>query len=151
MSNKIQINIRAEGQKDLDVISSLMQDATVRVGDLAYDRNSHQFACLANRFRWENKEVEREERIRSILRFEHVLKTVYKNIPLKKTNHTLNLLSLDCVEGEDFEKTIIFVFSGFASIKIKVECIEVFLKDLTKPWKTNNKPEHSITQDLEKN
>jgi hypothetical protein len=147
MTGGTQITIKAEDAKDLEVISSLMQDATIRVGDLAYDDNSHQFACLANRFRWEKRGRKKVERIRSILRFEHVLKTSFKNIPVNTPAHILNFLSLDCIEGEGGAKSLILVFSGFATIRINVECLEGFLEDITNPWITKNTPEHSILKD----
>ncbi len=138
------ISIKAEDKNDLEVISSLMQDATVKVEDLAFEKGSHQFACLANRFRWEKKDGKKGERIRSMIRFEHVLNTSLQNIPLNSPSHVLNFLSLGCTEGEDGAKILTFVFSGFAAIRLEVECLEAFMEDMSEPWKTKNTPNHKI-------
>ena len=144
-----QVNIKAQDKKDIEVISTLLQDATFRVKDLAYDKKTHQFAGLANRFRWENKSSKKPERIRSMIRFEHVLKTAYKNIPFQTPNHVLNFLSLESSEEENGYLTLLINFSGFAAIKLNIECLDGYLEDLTKSWKAKHKPYHDILDNTE--
>ena len=39
--------------EDVPVISALMQDAAVRVDDIAFDAKARRFALVANRYCWE--------------------------------------------------------------------------------------------------
>ena len=39
--------------EDLQVLSCHLQDAVIRVGDMAYLRREMRFAAIANRFDWE--------------------------------------------------------------------------------------------------
>ncbi len=147
MSYVGKIIIKALDEKDLEVISALMQDAIIRVEDLEFEKNTHQFACLTNRFRWETIKTHKGERVRSLLRFEHVLNASYKHIPFKSPGHVLNFLSLDCQDIEEGLKILTLNFSGFAAIRLKVELIEAYLDDFLDHWETRHIPIHDILED----
>ncbi|MEO1318247.1 MAG: DUF2948 family protein, partial [Pseudomonadota bacterium] len=66
------LRLRAESAEDLQIISSLVQDAVARASDVAWMRRKRRLVLLINRFRWEDAEAaEREgrpfERVRSAL------------------------------------------------------------------------------------
>ena len=48
------LRLLAEDEEDLKIISAHVQDAVVRVGDLAYLPKARRFALLLNRYRWED-------------------------------------------------------------------------------------------------
>ena len=47
------LQLRAEDEEDLAVISSCLQDALVPLSDMQYDRAARRFVLAVNRFRWE--------------------------------------------------------------------------------------------------
>lgn len=139
------LKLKAETLKEVEVISSLLQDAAFRVDGMAYLKKEHRFALVANRFRWEteNQGKKLHQRVRSALRFEGVLKAYIKNIPLDKKDLVVSLLAIEAKKrGKDFIFTL--VFSGDGAIRLEAEMIEVYLEDRTGAWTTRNKPSHPV-------
>ena len=66
--------------EDLQVVSSHLQDAVVRVGDMAYVPSQKRFAAILNRFDWESAEKDGKgyKRLRTALRFDGVLRAQHK-------------------------------------------------------------------------
>jgi hypothetical protein len=84
--------------EDLEVISANLQDAVLRVGDIAYLKGQKRFAAIANRFDWGQasaKEPKKKAftRRRSGLRFERVLGAKVTQIDLRAKDLVLSLLS----------------------------------------------------------
>ncbi|MGB0844141.1 MAG: DUF2948 family protein [Alphaproteobacteria bacterium] len=52
------LRLRATSAEDTDVISTLMQDAIIRVRDIKFLKNESRFVGMFNRFRWELRSVE---------------------------------------------------------------------------------------------
>ncbi len=48
-----QLKLIALDEEDLEVVSSHLQDAVVRVGEMAYVPSQKRFAAILNRFNWE--------------------------------------------------------------------------------------------------
>ena len=48
-----QLKLLALDEEDLIVVSSHLQDAVMRVGDMAYLPSQQRFAAIVNRFDWE--------------------------------------------------------------------------------------------------
>lgn len=143
------MKLMAENREDLEVMSTFLQDAAVKVGDLAWQPDQHRFAAVLNRYRWEQnagagKDGARPERVRAGLRFEGVLKASYKNVPMTDPDHVLGLLTIEVEEGDDGAGLLTLACSGYASIRLEVECIEAYLEDLTRPWRALGRPEHSV-------
>ena len=65
------LRLRALDAGDLRVISALVQDAVVTVGEVAWMKGHRRFAALVNRFRWEGP-TRTPERVRSLLVIEGV-------------------------------------------------------------------------------
>ena len=49
------LSLGAEDDDDLAVISAVVQDATVRVADLAWEPRRRRFTLMLNRFLWEDQ------------------------------------------------------------------------------------------------
>ena len=47
-----QLRLIALDEQDLEVVSSHLQDAVVRVGEMAYLPSQERFAAILNRFNW---------------------------------------------------------------------------------------------------
>ncbi len=47
------LKLRAEDEEDLAVVSTILQDALVPVGEMAYLPEEKRFVLVANRFKWE--------------------------------------------------------------------------------------------------
>ena len=69
--------------EDIGVISAHLQDAIVSSEDIAHLIKSRIFLVQLNRFMWEDVEkgvFRKNKRIRTILKFDNVLKVISKNI-----------------------------------------------------------------------
>jgi hypothetical protein len=159
------LKIVAFDQHDLTVISAHLQDAVVRVGDMAYVPKERRFAVILNRFDWAQESESAQaggnkpeggkdaggkapatafRRYRSALRFEHVKSVQVQGFSQKKRKQVLSLLAIDFTalnEGEP-DGHITLYFAAGAAVRLEVEVIEGELRDLGPSWKTPAKPEH---------
>lgn len=139
------LKLIAFDEEDLAVVSSHLQDAVLRVADLAYLPSQRRFAVLLNRFNWEKAGDGPDagfERCRTALRFERVLGAQLKNLRPTAGERVLSLLSVHFEAGEPPSGYVTLIFSGDASIRLQVECIEAELKDLGPAWKARSQPQH---------
>ena len=146
------LKLKAESKDDLAVISAVLQDAVVRVGDLAYLPREHRFAMVLNRYRWEKEALDGAglgrrrdgERVRAGLHFNGVLKAQVQHVPLADRSHVMEILAIEVEEREDGAATVLLDFSGFATIRLEVECIDARLDDLSEPWSALRRPAHAV-------
>ena len=142
------LKLLALDTEDLGVLSAHLQDAVLRVSDIAYVPGEHRFAMIANRFDWENaaegkgQRKKNFQRRRSALRFDRVLGVQTQRMEPRAKDAVLELLAVQFEETDKPEGHITLVFSGGAAIRLHVECIEAELRDLGPVWKTKRKPEH---------
>src|ERR1700737_963667 len=90
---------------DLAVIAANLQDALVRVGDIAYMPRSKQFAMVAARFDWGQAAATKSgrpccERARTGLHFGRVLKASCLGFHCRDESLVLNLLDIGFKETE---------------------------------------------------
>src|SRR5262249_35005718 len=126
------LKLIALDEADLEVVSSHLQDAVVRVGDMAYVPSKRRFAALLNRFDWERAEGNGGKdfrRRRCALRFERVLGAKHRRVKPATDEKVLSLLAISFEPTEPPEGYVTLTFSGDASIELKVECIEAALSD----------------------
>jgi Protein of unknown function (DUF2948) len=138
------LKLLALDEEDLAVVSSHLQDAVVRVGDMAYVPSQKRFAAIVNRFDWESatKDGDRYQRRRTALRFDRVLRAQHKDLQPGKPDRVLSLLAIRFEVGEAPSGTVTLFFSGDVLIQLDVECVEAELRDLGPSWPTRHKPEH---------
>lgn len=140
--------------EDLEILSAHLQDAVLRVGDMAYLPKEKRFAAIANRFDWEKAQIAEKnggksyERRRAALRFDRVLGAKVKDIALAAPNTVLELLALQFEASDAPEGYINLYFAGGGTIRLHVECIEAELSDLGAAWSAKSKPDH-VEEDLE--
>jgi hypothetical protein len=132
--------------EDLKVLSCHLQDAVIRVGDMAYLKDEMRFAAIANRFDWEQAaqiDDATYRRRRSGLRFERVRAASVNGIDLKQKGTVLELLAMTFEPAEEPSGVLTLLFAGGGAIRLEVECIEAELRDLGAAWRTRLKPEHA--------
>lgn len=129
--------LRALDADDLKVISTLTQDAIFPITEMTWDRKKRRFALLINRFRWEaGKRVgdHPPERVQSVLVIEDALAVASQGIDLTDRDTILSLLALEWTPGEDGTGRITLVLAGDGAVAVDVECLEVTLRDVTRPY-----------------
>ena len=139
------LKLIALDEEDLAIVSSHLQDAVVRIGDMVYQPSKKRFAAVLNRFDWESAQGDNGKdfkRRRTALKFERVFGAQLKNVKPSAQERVLALLAVRFEPDEAPAGKVILTFSGDASIQLKVECIEAELKDLGPAWNTRSKPEH---------
>ena len=134
------LRLVAQDADDLQVISTLIQDAVFPVTELKFDAKRHRFAILLNRFRWEDRvEAERlgraYERVRSVLVVEDVRKVQSLGFDRADKDLVLSLLSMSFEPGEDGTGRLTLVLAGDGAIALDVEALEVRLDDVTRPYR----------------
>jgi hypothetical protein len=133
------LRLRALDGDDLNVISSIVQDAVFPITEMRWQRDQRRFALLLNRFRWEDASVaERRgrafERVQSVLAIDDVQKVVTQGIDRSDKDMVLSLLSVGFEPGEDGTGRVILTLAGDGAIGVDVEALEVTLRDVTRPY-----------------
>ena len=149
MSGDAKNNLKLIGknQEDLKIISAYTQDSIVAVKDMVFLQRSRIFIMLINRFMWEGVEkgmFRQNRRIRSVIKFEEVLKVKSREINQKNKNKRLECLTIKCNEISNNNYEIKFFFSGNGIITLISEAVEVVMDDLGKAWNVKYIPEHKI-------
>lgn len=141
------LKLIAFDSEDLAVISAHLQDAVLKVGDMAYLRREKRFALVANRFDWVaaangGSHARRFERRRAGLRFERVLAAKITGFELGAKDRCLELLAIQFETAEEPAGHVTLHFAGGGGVLLRVECIEAELKDLGAAWVTYSQPRH---------
>jgi hypothetical protein len=133
----VALRLRAEDEEDIAVISAILQDALVTVGDMAYVDEDRRFALFASRLRREGA-APGLERIRCAVRFDEVTTVRRQRFSPRDTERILVLLA---VRG-DAEGALRIDFAGGAGVRLEVGRILCHLEDLGEPWPTRRAPRH---------
>ena len=139
------LKLIAKSDEDLRVISAHLQDAIVKITDIVNLKKNNILLMQLNRFMWEDVEkgvFRKNKRIRSVLKFENVLKVTSKNVNQKKNDRFLDFLAIEMFKMPDKNFEMNLIFSGDIIIKLLVEVIEVTLDDQGSPWESKSKPRH---------
>lgn len=138
------LSLHARDLEDLSVVSSMIQDAILPVGDFTFLRDEARFVLALNRFQWENAVGDGPySRVHSGLRFEHVHSVQFRKIDKQNKKQILSLLAVAWAEGEDGDPDqVVLQFAGGAAVRLKVGELNCTLKDLGEPWPTQWKPGH---------
>ena len=141
------LKLIAKTDEDLKVISAHLQDSIVSLNDIANLKKNKIFLMQVNRFMWEDVEkgvLRKNKRIRSIIKFDHVIRVSSKNIQKNTKNKFLDFLAIETKEMPDKTQEMKLIFSGDSIIKIIAEVIEITLDDQGLPWDTKQKPKHKF-------
>lgn len=130
------LNLGAQDADDLQVISSLVQDAVFPITEMRWQAKQHRFGLLLNRFRWEDDSRSRHapERVQSLLVVDDVVAVSSQGIDRGETDLILSLLSIDFEPSEDGAGELLLTLAGDGALRLKVEALDVTLKDVTRPY-----------------
>ena len=139
------LKLIARTVEDLRVVSAHLQDAIVNINDIANLKKNKILLLQLNRFMWEDVEkgvFRKNKRIRSILKFENVIKVKSRNINLAGKDKFLDFLTIETNQMIDNNYEMKILFAGDSIVKVTAEVIEVTLDDQGDAWDTKNKPKH---------
>jgi hypothetical protein len=119
-------------KEDLDVVSAHLQDAQVTVADVHWRPAEKRLVLAVDRFDWPAAMATAPElrRCRAALRFDRVLACKCKNVDPASKDKILNLLAVEFAEVSPPGGAVLLTFSGGATLRLEVECLEVELADL---------------------
>ena len=139
------LKLIARTVEDLRVVSAYLQDAIVNLNEIANLKKNKILLLQLNRFMWEDVEkglFRKNKRIRTILKFENVIKVKSRNINLAGKDKFLDFLTIETNQMTDNNYEMKILFAGGSIVKIISEIIEVTLDDQGDAWVTKNKPKH---------
>lgn len=144
------LNLGAFDAEDLEVLSSLVQDAVFTMTDMAWRPQERRLALLVNRFRWEDKGRGRHgaERVRSLLVIDNVLSVASQGIDRGDTDTILSVLSVafEPDAADDVSGHITLTLAGDGALRARIEALEVTLRDVTRPYRapSGKAPDHGV-------
>jgi hypothetical protein len=133
------LRLHAVEPEDLAILSALVQDAVTEVGRAAWARRRRRFTVMLNRFRWEDAErALREgrpfERVQSLLVIDSVLRVRAQGVDPRAPETVLSVLALVFEPDEDGTGTLRVTLAGDGEVAIDVECLDVSLCDVSRPY-----------------
>ena len=140
------LKLIAKSADDLKVLSAHLQDSIANISEIANLDQNRIFLMQLNRFMWEDVEkgvFRKNKRIRTVIKFENVIKVYSKNINQSKKDKFLDFLTIETTQMPDKNYEMKIVFSGDSAIKVISEVIEVTLDDQGDAWITKNMPKHN--------
>ena len=137
------LRLLAQDPEDLAILSAHMQDASVRVGNMAWLPKAAIFALVADRFDWVAAEAGRCERCQTGLHFAGVARVQVRGFDPLASDTLLSLIGMVFTETDAPAGTVDLVFEGGAAVRLDVECLEAQLRDLGPRWQTEQQPGHA--------
>jgi len=120
--------IIARDPNGLQVISACCSEGKVKVEEIKFLKKNKIFLLLLDRVNYEN---EKNQKIKSICKFEFVDSVKSKNIDQNDKNSILELLAINLFKVEEkFEITLLFKNNAF--ITLTTEVLEATLEDQNK-------------------
>ena len=129
---------------DLEVVSTHLQDALVKVSDIMWRPQEKRLVVSLSRFDWLSAQAEKPEwrRCRSALRFERVNSCKCRSVNPHGKEDVLNLLAVEFSETDPPAGAVTLIFSGGGALRLEVECLEAELVDLGPSWAATDRPVH---------
>ena len=151
------LRLKGEDIEDLEILSALLQDAVVFVGEAAFAKSQGRFVLMVARFIWqdaEDKGMARRKRqriaeggdylrVRGALHFNFVRGVKARGVDQSEKAAPLDLLSLRAEKAENGFDLIHLSFAGGGEMMLEVDGIEYAYEDRSEPWATPIKPEHA--------
>ncbi|MEO1312655.1 MAG: DUF2948 family protein [Pseudomonadota bacterium] len=133
------LTLRAETAEDVPVLSALIQDAVLPASEISWSPRKMRFAALINRFRWEDKDAADKagrpyERAQATLVVRGVLKVASMGVAPGDRESILSVLALEFEQGSDGAGRLTLVLAGDGALALEVECLDVTLRDVTRPY-----------------
>ena len=139
MAKPARLQLLAEDQDDLAVISAALQDAVAKVGDIVFEAKARRLTIAFNRFRWE---AGARQRVRSALQLGGVLSVQARKIRRDRRDGVLELLTIGFEPQEAPGGLLTLSFAGGGDLRVRIECVDAVLADISQPWPTPREPAH---------
>lgn len=132
--------LRAESAEDLGVMAALVQDAVLPAAEISWEAKARRLVFLLNRFRWEDREAAEAEkrpyeRVQSLLVISGVTGVASQGFARQDSELVLSVLDLSFEPGEEGAGRVVLTLAGDGAIAASVECLEVDLRDVTRPYR----------------
>ena len=140
------LRLMAGDKDDLDVFSTVLQDAVAKVGDLAYISAERRFVLVANRFVWECAGTRKKGqflRVRAGVHFDDVMSVQFQHLKTEARDAVVELLALRFEPGADGGGAVRIDLAGGGAVRLEVESINAYLSDISDPWTTRSRPSHN--------
>ncbi len=138
------LRLIAFDSEDLAVVSANLQDALVRVGDMAWLPEQDRFALGLSRFDWVAAGDGQCERAVASLVFDRVRTVRQSHVPQREPNTILSLLAIVFEPTDAPAGHVLLTFSGGAALRLEVECLEAHLTDMGPRWTAKSRPGHAL-------
>ena len=136
------LKLRAHDSEDLAVISALLQDALVPLGDITYLPHETSFIMAMNRYRWERSDM--RLRVHSGVRFDTVQRAQFSGIDQRNRRQFLSFMAMEFQpQGNDLDE-ILLHFSGEGRIRLQIDNLSCRLTDFDESWSTHRRPHHDF-------
>ncbi|WP_366818260.1 DUF2948 family protein [Phenylobacterium sp.] len=133
------LKLLAEDAEDLEVVAAALQDAVLKIGDIAWEAKARRLTLTLNRYRWGAAEP---ERVRTAVQVGSVLGVQTRRLRRNAREAVVELLTLAFEPGEAPGGRLVFRFAGDADLAVEVECIDLVLADVSEPWAAKSEPRH---------
>lgn len=145
------LKLKATDLDDLSILSGMVQDSLVPIGDMLFLPDEGSFILALNRFQWEWSGTGPPYfRGHSGLRFDKVTSVARKGLSKQEPEKMLNLLALAYAPAEGAKDdatsgpgSIVLQFSEEAAVRLTVEDVLAGLEDFGDPWPTQWMPTHT--------
>ena len=149
------LRLVAKDEADIEVVSTLLQDAIIAGADMHYDTQNACFMIVANRFCWERTALVDmngstggpvHERALCGVRINHVTAVQKRRWPADWRDAFLNLLALElaAMPQQDSGCMMKLSFSGGPSMRLTIKQIDIVVGDLDGGRPTNLQPRHDL-------
>src|SRR3990167_5950570 len=118
MAETVPLQLLAEDQADLAVMSAALQDAVAKVGDIVFESKARRLTIAFNRFRWE---AGARQRVRSALQVGGVLALQTRKIRRERKDGVLELLAIGFEPTEAPGGVLTLSFAGGGDLRAEVE------------------------------
>src|SRR5262249_3747889 len=122
----------APDRGDLEVVSTHLQDALVKVADVMWRPQEKRLVIALSRFDWLSAEGTKPElrRCRAALRFERVKCCKCRSVNPAGKDAVLNLLAVEFSETDPPAGIVNLIFSGGGTLRLAGECLAAERADL---------------------
>ena len=126
MDKKFLKKVIAQSPEDLQIISACCSEAKVKMSDIKFLSSNKIF--LISLLRKDKENINKNNSIKSVIKFEFIESSKSKNINQNNPNMLLELLAIDIFKkNHNFEITLLFSKNRF--ITLSTEIVDVTLED----------------------
>lgn len=147
------MKLLAETEEDLEVLSTLLQDAIIPGEDMFNDRGGRRFVMVVNRFCWDLPPVEGvtsqdggpvyERRLCGV-QIRNVTAVRQAGMPADRRAALLNLLAIRADTDGAGAMRLEWLFSGGATLQFDIDGLSVICEDIDMGQPTPNRPVHDL-------